>query len=423
MMPFVLPTMFLKNITIQKWIRIALINLLVVSLLGVTMRYKIAYSLPFIDQKKFLHAHSHFAFAGWITQALMILLVTYLVRQGGDIFFKKYKWILIANLVTAYGMLFSFPFQGYGLYSIIFSTLSIFVSYVFAVMYWRDLNRLSEKAVSHSWFKAALIFNAVSSIGAFTLAGMMATKTVHQNWYLQAVYFFLHFQYNGWFFFACMGLLTDKLYRLGIINRNLITVFWLFAAACIPAYILSVLWVKLPVWAYATVVIAAFAQVAGWVLLLKIIYQSSIFLKSFTIAVKRLLFLSAMALTIKLLLQLGSTIPFLSHLAFGFRPIVIAYLHLVLLGVITLFIIGYILSEKYITLNRKMYTGTFIFTAGIILNEIILMIQGISDLNYIPIPYSNEMLLVAGIIMFLGLCLLTFSQTKIIPGTDLNHIL
>lgn len=387
------------------------------------MRYKIAYSLPCIDQKKFLHAHSHFAFAGWITQALMVLLVAYLVQQGGDIFLKKYKWILIANLVTAYGMLFSFPFQGYGLYSIIFSTLSIFVSYFFAVMYWKDLNSLPGRAISYLWFKAAVIFNAVSSIGAFTLAGMMATKTVHQNWYLQSVYFFLHFQYNGWFFFACMGLLAHKLCRFGIANKNLRIIFWLFAMACIPAYILSVLWVKLPVWAYIIVIAAALVQVIAWLILLGIIYRSPEFIKSFSVAVKGLFFLSATALTIKLLLQLGSTIPFLSHLAFGFRPIVIAYLHLVLLGVITLFIIGYIISDNYVTLNKKMYVGVFIFTAGIILNEIVLMIQGFTDLNYIVIPYSSEILLIIATIMFLGLSLLTISQTKIISGTDLDHSL
>lgn len=391
-------------------------------MLGVTMRYKITYSLPFIDQKKMLHAHSHFAFTGWITMALMILLVAWLARKCDDNIFKKYKWILLLNLVSAYGMLLTFPFQGYGIYSIAFSTLSIIVSYVFAVIFWRDLNRLPKKNVSHLWFKAAVLFNAISSIGAFSLAAMMATKTIHQNWYLQAVYFFLHFQYNGWFFFSCMGLLADKLCRFGITSNLLKIIFWLFAGACIPAYILSVLWVNLPVWAYIIVVLSAMAQVTGWVLLVKIFYQAPAFIKKFSVAVKWLFILSAMALSVKLLLQLGSTIPFLSQLAFGFRPIVIAYLHLVLLGVITLFIIGYVIADNYIMLNKKMYAGIFIFTTGIILNEVVLMIQGVADLNYVSVPYSNEMLLVIAVIMFSGIALLNWSQRKIMKETDLNHI-
>ena len=56
---------------------------------------------------------------------------------------------------------------------------------------------------------------------------------------------------------------------------------------------------------------------------------------------KYILTCSAIALSVKLLLQLVSTIPSLSNLAFGFRPIVIGYLHLVLLGVIGVTVYGY----------------------------------------------------------------------------------
>ena len=128
--------------SLRKWLQISLFNLMLVAFIGVILRYKIAYSLPFIDHKKLLHSHSHFAFAGWITQALMALLVAYISEQTGISYFRKYRWLLMANCVTAYGMLISFPFEGYGLISILFSTLSIVVSYFFAVIFWRDLNRL-----------------------------------------------------------------------------------------------------------------------------------------------------------------------------------------------------------------------------------------------------------------------------------------
>ncbi|HEY5405468.1 MAG TPA: hypothetical protein VIJ92_00210, partial [Ginsengibacter sp.] len=89
---------------LQKWIQIAFINLLIVSLLGVIMRYKIAFYLPFIEQKNFLHAHSHFAFTGWVTQILMILLWAFLYKYLPAASLKKYKWLVIINLVAAYGM-------------------------------------------------------------------------------------------------------------------------------------------------------------------------------------------------------------------------------------------------------------------------------------------------------------------------------
>ncbi len=86
---------------------------MLVALLGVTLRYKIAFSLPFIDQQNLLHGHSHFAFAGWVTQALMTLLIGYLSEKtSGRIIFPKYRWILYFNAITAYGMLISFPSPG-----------------------------------------------------------------------------------------------------------------------------------------------------------------------------------------------------------------------------------------------------------------------------------------------------------------------
>ncbi|MHB8259200.1 MAG: hypothetical protein ACYDEC_02945 [Bacteroidia bacterium] len=378
------------------------------------MRYKIVFALPFVDQKHLLHGHSHFAFAGWITQALMVLLVTYLYQHGLKDSFKKYAWLLIGNLLTAYGMLLTFPIEGYGLFSITFSTLSIFVSYFFAYIFWKDLNKINGTPNSHLWFKAAIIFNAISSLGAFSLAIMMARHVVWQNLYLSSVYFYLHFQYNGWFFFACMGLLISKLQDLQIMPLALKNIFWLFLIACVPAYFLSAPWIPLPFNLSSVYVLAALAQVFAWVLFLKIILNNlQILNKNISSTGKWLLSLSAIALTIKLLLQAASTYPPLGQLAFGFRPIVIGYLHLVLLGVVTIFLIGYIVINSFITLNRKTNFGILIFISGILINEFLLMLQGVSALNNETIPYTNELLLLAAVIMFSGLILIVTFQFRL----------
>jgi len=402
-----------NNTATQKWMRIAFFNLLLAALLGCVMRYKIAYYLPFIEQKKILHAHSHFVFAGWITQALMIFLIAYLSNKIQKSSFEKYKWLLIANLVTAYGMLLSFPIQGYGIISIISSTLSIFVSYAFAFFFWRDLNRLPFKSVSHLWFKAAFVFSILSSAGAFNLGYMVANKLQHPSWYLASIYYFLHFQYNGWFFFACMGLLTAKLISAGMEQKFLKIIFLLFVLACVPSYFLSALWLPIPVAVYILVIAAAVIQLAAWIfLLVKLIkFKTKIFATT-SKEVKVILSLSAMALSIKLLLQAASTIPELSKLAFGFRPVVIGYLHLVFLGVITLFILGYAKLNYFISTNRIGNYGTIIFISGIFLTELFLMIQGISYMSYINLPYINELLLGAAICMFCGILLLNLGLRK-----------
>jgi hypothetical protein len=401
------------NNFLRKWLFLSFFNLLLVATLGVVLRYKIAFYLPFVDQKFLLHSHSHFAFSGWITQTLMVLMVHYLAVKNGEAMLKRYRWLLYANCITAYGMLITFIFQGYAFLSISFSTLSIFVSYFFAVYYFKDLARLKEKAVSHYWFKAALIFSVLSSVGAFSLAYMMANKIMVQNLYLAAIYFFLHFQYNGWFFFAGMGLLVTCFENTPETAGTLKKVFWLFCLACPPAYFLSALWLPFPFIVYCIIIVAVAAQLVGWFITIKLLVQQKEFMQThFTKQGRVLLLLAAVAFTIKLLLQTGSVHPALSQLSYGFRPIVIGYLHLVLLGVTSIFIIGYIVSFKLIPLTKKFFTGVFIFVSGVIINELLLMVQGVAALTYTPVNGINIMLLIAAFILWAGAAMIFFSGLK-----------
>lgn len=393
----------------HKWVRIAIFNLFLVALLGFIMRYKIVYPLPWVHQKHVLHAHSHFAFSGWITQLLMVFLVSCLQEKEQAL--RRYEPILKANLFTAYGMLLSFPFQGYGLISISFSTLSILVSYWFAWKFWKDANRQLLPAAN--WFKAALFFLVISSFGAFGLSVMMANHWINQQWYLAAVYFFLHFQYNGWFFFACMGLLFTMLRRYVPLLKYEQRIFMLFVCACLPAYCLSVLWLSLPLWVYIAVAIAATAQLIGCFYLWKIIIaHKNHFTIQWPIMAQRTGLLALLALTIKLLLQVFSTIPSLSDLAFGFRPIVIGYLHLVLLGIISLFLLTVLLvftKQQSLPLMRK---GVTVFVSSILLNEVLLMLQGICAMAYISVPGIQELLLLVALGLLTGAAMIFFGYRK-----------
>ncbi|MEP7231128.1 MAG: hypothetical protein ABI691_12795 [Ginsengibacter sp.] len=398
--------------SLYKWVSVGFFNLLLAATLGCILRYKILYSLPLIDQSFLLHAHSHFAFSGWVTHILMVLMWGYLYKYLPAHLLGKYKWLVIANLVAAYGMLLSFPWEGYGIVSIIFSSLSIVVSYVFAINFWKDLDKIKVKIISKYWFKAALIFSVLSSFGVYSLSYIMANNIQHPDWFLASTYYFLHFQYNGWFFFACMGLLNEHI-KSAVSFSVQKQIFWLFALACVPAYFLSALWLPIPTWIYIVVVMAAAAELLGWIFLLRsIILKKKELLKHISIQTKWLFILSAVALSIKLLLQLGSVIPALSKLAFGFRPVVIGYLHLMFLGVITLFILGFCKMSEFIVTSKKGNTGITIFIAGIILNEMLLMIQGLSYMNYITILYINEMLLAVAVVMFFGLLLLNTGIRK-----------
>src|SRR3546814_9039554 len=80
----------------------------------------------------------------------------------------------------------------------------------------------------------------------------------------------------------------------------------------------------------------------------KVRKQLYTFLQEIPIMSKWLIGCSALAFSIKVILQAGSTIPSLNNMAFGYRPIVIGYLHLVFLGIVTLFLLGYLFYKGYL---------------------------------------------------------------------------
>ncbi|HLG39653.1 MAG TPA: hypothetical protein VI461_08290 [Chitinophagaceae bacterium] len=409
------------NPELKKWLRLSLLNLLIVAFAGIIQRYKIAFPLPFIDQRNLMHAHSHLAFAGWITQALMALMVNYLYNNSMPGAFGKYKWILWANLISAWGMFVTFANGGFDFLSHTFSGLNVIVFYIFAVMYWIDLGRMKEKNIIHHWFKAALVFSCFSYLGGLALGVMLATKVMHQMWFLGAVYFFMHFQYNGWFFFALMGLLMEKFLLKSINPNSLKIIFIMFAIACVPTYFLSALWIPVPRWTYWLMVLSAAAQLIGWIWIVNIIRKNiSELTQNMSSLGKWLIILPLFALLVKFLLQFSATHPALTRIAYEFHSIVIGFLHLVFLAITSLFILGYIVNNHLLNISKAAARGIIIFTLGIIINELILMSQGIAALFFKTIPGSNVYLLGAAVIMFSGVLLINLSQKTSIIKSPAN---
>ncbi len=408
----------------KRWIEIALINFCVVALAGVTLRYKINFALPAVDQKYLLNGHSNFAFVGWMAMALMILMVRYLIRNNVQTDYKKYNWILIAEVIASYAMFVSFIIQGYAFWSITFSSITILISYFFIIFYWRDINKAPDSGFSRSWLKAALILWAFSSLGAFVLAYLMANHIMIQDLYFASAYFFMHFQYNGWFLFVCFGIFFSYLHRLGLYCISFLSkrLFMIMAITVVPTYFLSILWLKLPPALHWIANISGILQLIILIYFFKII---SAIKKSEGIklnwSTRWLWRLSSIAFVLKILLQLLSTLPFLNHFAFGFRPIVIGYLHLSFVGVISLFILGYI--NEFIHRFRGNVSGiaAIIFVIGFIVQEIVLMLQGLEAMDVEPIKSANIILFYCAILMAVGLIWITSGIIRTQEYEEIQH--
>ena len=401
----------MKNIIF--WLRFSVFNFLLVAVLGVLMRYKIAYSLPIVDQKHVQEAHSHFAFYGWITQIIYVLIIRYLHGILSEQQLKKYHTLLVVNAMSAFVMIPSFIYSGYYWLSIAASTAALLTSFVFFFFLLMDLK--GKQDLAKPWFIGGLFFAVISSVGVFGLSYMMSSGNMTQNLYLSSTYYYLHFQYNGFFIFSCIGFLFHSLKEIGaeITEKDNKMIFWLMFVGCVIGFGLSVLWIKMPLWIFIAIILGTIAQTIGAVKLYLVVKKNwPKLVLNFSALQRFVLMYVGFAFFAKIVLQLGSTIPALSQFAFGFRNVVIAYLHLILLMCVSAFLINQILATNVFKITKPVTTGLKLLLLGIFLNEAVLGLMGIFSIKYISIPYTPQILLAVSLLMLVSLGIMLVNLKK-----------
>ena len=396
------------------WITLCLLNLSIVAFFGWLLRSKILFSLPFLNYRYLLSAHSHFAFAGWAGLSLITLLI-YELLPPGEPQTTKYQGILIGIEVSALCMAVTFPLMGYTTLSIILSSLYIFVTFYFAPVFIKDLLRIPKDKTVRLLSLTAIASLVLSSIGPLGLVYILVSRSTNSILYRDSIYTFLHLQYNGFFTLAILALFMNALLRKGLtVSRHARLFAILLCASVPPTLALSLLWHN----SYLLYVIAA----VGCVLLLLslfyfIVWMRQLNLKAvFTEPLARTLWwLSAFSLGLKLLLNVGTIVPALGHAVYGDRPVIIGFLHLVFLGFVTFFLLGLFTEHGYFKKFGKTVSYPFlIFGIGIVANEVLLMLQGLGNLLRVTSAVFNWMLWGASIILFIGAVLVLV--TNIIAG-------
>jgi hypothetical protein len=104
----------------KKLVVICLINFFIAAMMGLALRYSFISSIN-LNYRYLTHAHSHLAMLGWVYLMLFVLIVHYFVPEKKPVYNRLF-WLTEFSVV---GMMVSFPFQGYAVISITFSTLHI----------------------------------------------------------------------------------------------------------------------------------------------------------------------------------------------------------------------------------------------------------------------------------------------------------
>lgn len=383
----------------KKLVAICLSNFLIAALMGLLLRFVSIFPLS-INYRFFTHAHSHTAMLGWVYLMLYLLIFHYFVQEKKTIYIRLF-W---TTQVAVWGMMFSFPFQGYAAISITFSTLHIICSYIFIFLIWKKLK--AKSYVSSVLLKTALIFMAVSTLGVWCLGPAVGLYGNTSDFYQVAIQFFLHFQFNGWFLFAVIGV---SFHILNIQDSKQFRIFYrILLQATVLTFALSLYWYfpyKLFYWLNALGVIF---QITALFIFLKIIKFSfhTILAKASKLEIYLYSF-SILCFCLKAVLQLGSLFPKFSQIIYQHKLYVIGFIHLLMLGVITGFLFAFMMRNKLITLSVVTSVGVYSFIIGFVLTEFLLLVQGYLYYTNEPIISNfNMFLFIASIFLPLGIMFL-----------------
>lgn len=383
--------------------RFSLMFLFLIALIGVFMRAVPFFQLP-LDYSHLLHSHSHTAFQGWVYTAMFLLICT-MYFSAEQVKRRRFELQFKITIPVVLGIMISFSLQGYGLYSILFSSLFQLLNYWFIFSLFKEFDSFygeKEKPVSVKFIKTGQWLGLLSTLAPWFI-GLLSAKGMQQSEpYNSAIFFFLHFQYNGWFLFTAIGLFYRWLETDGENYSHLMAkrFYNLFTFAVIPAYTLSLLGMSYGSYVYIPAVIAAVVQLYSQLVFfqsIKGVYGrwktgKSIWLRMFILT-------ALVSFCIKIDLQFLSILPLFKSLAFFSRGVIISYVHLSLIGVISCFLLGLMFHKGWLGVGRYTKNGSALFITGFVITEIFIGSSG-AGFGFYPLPLLLfSALMAAGVLL------------------------
>lgn len=396
----------------KNWSKIGLVFFFVIALFGSLMRI-VPFSNILVDYKHILHAHSHVAFQGWIYISLFLFITNFYIDT--DLLKKgKYKLQLSATILAVIGIMISFLIQGYALFSIAFSSIFQLLNYWFIFRFFKDVKK-SSKAKPHffsiRFIKVSMVLMLISTLGPWAVGILSAKGLAGSEYFDSALYFFLHFQYNGWFTFATLGLFFGWLESIHIkFNLKYANQFFIFSSlSIVPAYALSLLGMSFANYFKLPAYIGASLQLIGLFYFIKLLVSSKKPLKNKLNSWSYLfLIISFLSFFLKNFLQASSSLPFLETLAFNNKFLIIGYIHLVMIGFLSFLLLSLLFQLKWLNLQSTLAKiGAGLLLSGFLSSEFVLVLLGL-----IPSLFLQKLMAFLSFAMALGIGLILIKQIR-----------
>ena len=311
--------------------------------IGLILRYFYTGALSVsINFKFFLHAHSHVMLLGFLFNAILVYVWINFTKEMDRLSYRYY----LAMQVSMAVMIIAFILKGYALYSILFSTLHLWISYILLVRLWK---RLEGKKEILLLVKVGIVFHFISSLGPYVLGPLMVLDLKNSPWYQQAIFFYLHFQFLGVYFIWMIALLAKRV-NLEINEKMVVGL----------SLSLILLYAHSMDYSFDHWTIQFFGGLGSVLLFTLLIRLRSSFLNQ-TKGLRNIYFV----IVLVALINIAGTFPYIADLVIHNRFILIAWLHFLFLGLYTPFI--WVYSNKKIHISLwVIYLLSFVITESVL---------------------------------------------------------
>jgi hypothetical protein len=396
----------------NKWIDLSILGLFIVGFSGLIMRTKIVFEVPFINYNHLIEAHSHFTFAGWVSLALMTLMVYEMLPI--PLRTKKiYQWLLALVAISSWAMLITYFLKGYAGASIIASFVFIVISFVFGWVFIRDIGKAGLSKSVRLLSISSIVCLMLSSVGTFIIAYIYFRNSFDAILYRDSLFTYLHLQYNGFFSLAIFALLFHHLEKKLDANaqKKMYRFAFFLCASIIPSLFLSYLWADPhPILRMVAIIGSLLLLICSILFVLLWRTMKGVFFEEAPV-VRFLIITSMGSFLLKTFLQCFTIFPMIGNAIFGNRPIIMGFLHLVFLAFTSMFILAFI-SNKGLLDVRKQFVriALILFGVAILFNEGLLIGQGLMTMLMPGSNFFPWALWVTGICLFTGTILIGIAR-------------
>ncbi|TDP01426.1 hypothetical protein [Flavobacterium sp. 245] len=392
----------------KSWIICCFFNFLIACVFGLIMRLMHLFSIDFLNYSFLLHAHSHVAMLGWVYLIIYVLIVRFFIpkEKSQKSIYNRLFWLTEFSVI---GMMIAFPIKGYALFSILFSTIHILLSYVFCRLVWKDCS--NEKSPAQRLLLASILFMVLSTCGVWCLGPAVSTLGKQSAFYQIAIQFFLHFQFNGWFILAILALFL-KQFQDKIDKTRFNKFYLLMIVSTLLTVAFPIRWfVKNNILNYSNA-LGVLTQVGAFIYFYKMLKPQKGYFKSTLDKNTKIVYgLALCSLFLKVGIQLLTIFPNLAEVSHQIRNFVIGFIHLTTLGIITGFVFGLLLQNKILPAHSSILKiGVKCFILGYIATEVLLFLQGwLFFFAKGKITFYYQSILVFSLLLVLGLSLIMAS--------------